>query len=148
MALDLSVSILLCLLVGQALTKCAPQNYTLYVERKGCEHCVAVNTTVCSGYCFSRDINVKECGLRPFPWQRACMYRSLAYHTVLLPGCRRDTDPLFSFPVALFCHCSRCNTSTTECLHRVKRFPNPRDTPLCHAKSLSEAAATTPGIEE
>ncbi|XP_064156217.1 thyrotropin subunit beta-like [Anguilla rostrata] len=140
MALDSLACVLLCLLLGQALAKCVPQNYTLYVEREGCEHCVAVNTTVCRGFCFSRDTNMKKCGLKGFPVQRACMYQSLVYHAVSLPGCPPDVDPLFSFPVALRCHCSRCNTSNTECLHRGKRLPNPCDSTLCYAKGPPKAA--------
>ncbi|KAJ8370353.1 hypothetical protein SKAU_G00103810 [Synaphobranchus kaupii] len=98
MALGSLACILLCLLLGKALAKCVPQNYTLYVEREGCEHCVAVNTTICSGFCFSRDTNMKERGWKGFPIQRACMYRSLVYHTVNLPGCLRDVDPPLLLP--------------------------------------------------
>ncbi|KAG1963144.1 thyrotropin subunit beta [Pimephales promelas] len=39
---------------------CAPTEYTIYFERQECNYCVAVNTTICMGFCFSRDSNVKE----------------------------------------------------------------------------------------
>jgi len=33
---------------------CAPTEYTIYFERQECNYCVAVNTTICMGFCFSR----------------------------------------------------------------------------------------------
>lgn len=33
---------------------CAPTEYTIYIERQECNYCVAVNTTICMGFCFSR----------------------------------------------------------------------------------------------
>lgn len=42
------------LLVGKAMPVCVPTEYTLYVEKPECDYCVAINTTICMGFCFSR----------------------------------------------------------------------------------------------
>ncbi|KAJ8373113.1 hypothetical protein AAFF_G00271180, partial [Aldrovandia affinis] len=115
----------LCLLTAQTLAKCVLQNYTLYAERKDCGRCVAINTTICSGFCFSRDTNVRERGWNRLLIQRGCAYRALAYRAVKMPGCPATVDPFFSYPVALRCHCSHCNTTNNECLSRDHR-PSPK----------------------
>ncbi|KAG9335965.1 hypothetical protein JZ751_003444, partial [Albula glossodonta] len=101
----------LCMLVTQTLARCAPENYTLQVERHECAYCMAINTTICSGFCYSRDTNMKDHGSKKLLVQRGCMYKSLVYHTVKLLGCPHDVDPYFSYPVPLLCRCSRCRTS-------------------------------------
>ncbi|XP_036388730.1 thyrotropin subunit beta-like [Megalops cyprinoides] len=112
---------ILCLLMGQAIAKCRPQNYTLYMERKECDHCMTINTTICSGFCYSRDSNMRGPIWKPYMIQRTCVYQSLVYRTAKLPGCPSNVDPLFSYPVALQCHCSRCNTTSIECVQRARR---------------------------
>lgn len=42
------------LLMKLAVPMCAPTDYTIYIERQECNYCVAVNTTICMGFCFSR----------------------------------------------------------------------------------------------
>lgn len=42
------------LLVGTAVPMCLLTEYTLYVEKQECDYCVAINTTICMGFCFSR----------------------------------------------------------------------------------------------
>ncbi|KAF5909307.1 mitochondrial glutamate carrier 1-like isoform X1, partial [Clarias magur] len=42
------------LLVGKAMPVCVPTEYTIYVEKPECDYCVAINTTICMGFCFSR----------------------------------------------------------------------------------------------
>lgn len=42
------------LLVGRTVPMCVPTEYTLYVEKQECDYCVAINTTICMGFCFSR----------------------------------------------------------------------------------------------
>lgn len=41
------------LLMKIAAPMCAPTEYTIYIERQECNYCVAVNTTICMGFCFS-----------------------------------------------------------------------------------------------
>lgn len=33
---------------------CMLENYTLLIEKHGCDQCMAVNTTICSGFCHSQ----------------------------------------------------------------------------------------------
>ncbi|XP_066521110.1 thyroid stimulating hormone subunit beta a [Hoplias malabaricus] len=106
------------LLLRTAIPMCLPTEYTLYIEKQECEYCVAVNTTVCMGFCFSRDSNIKELVGPRFLIQRSCTYQEVQYHTAVLPGCPPHADPHFSFPVAIRCHCSVCNTHIDECAHK------------------------------
>uniref|UniRef100_W5MXA6 Thyrotropin subunit beta n=1 Tax=Lepisosteus oculatus TaxID=7918 RepID=W5MXA6_LEPOC len=110
---------LLCLVASQTLSKCAPTDYMLYVEKYGCAYCVAINTTICSGFCYSRDTNVKGVVGKSYFLQRSCTYQVLEYRTVLLPGCPLHINPLLSYPLALRCHCSRCNTDNNDCTHKA-----------------------------
>lgn len=60
-----------CLLVvlgGDVLLACSLKNYTLYVERHECGHCMAINTTMCSGMCFTQ---VRT-------WQLYCFHRCMS----------------------------------------------------------------------
>ncbi|XP_036387986.1 thyroid stimulating hormone subunit beta a [Megalops cyprinoides] len=110
---------LLCLLVGQALSTCDLTDYTIYVEKPECDFCVAINTTICMGFCRSRDTNVMGLAGTLFLVQRSCTYQSLEYRTAVLPGCPLHVDPLFSYPVALRCNCSTCDTDRSECTHKA-----------------------------
>ncbi|KAJ7998729.1 hypothetical protein DPEC_G00207900 [Dallia pectoralis] len=110
---------LLCLLFSQAVTICVPYEYTLYVEKQECDFCVAINTTICMGFCYSRDSNMKELTGSRFLIQRGCTYNKVEYRTAILPGCPRHANPLFTYPVALSCHCGTCNTESDECAHKA-----------------------------
>ena len=48
--------------------------------------------------------------------QRVCTYNQTRVGSARLPGCSPGVEPVYSYPVALSCHCSVCLTSTTECL--------------------------------
>ncbi|XP_073795714.1 thyrotropin subunit beta [Danio rerio] len=120
--------VLLCsflLLLGEdALLACSLKNYTLYVEKHECGHCMAINTTVCSGMCFTRDTNVQGFVGKRFLLQQSCMHRSLVYRSARMPGCPVHIDPLFFYPVARRCNCTKCNTSRNECVFRHKHKHN------------------------
>lgn len=45
---------LLFLLFSPAVPMCLPTDFTLYVDRPECDFCVAINTTICMGFCYSR----------------------------------------------------------------------------------------------
>lgn len=45
---------LLFLLFSPVVPMCLPTDFTLYVERPECDFCVAINTTICKGFCYSR----------------------------------------------------------------------------------------------
>ncbi|KAF7651745.1 hypothetical protein LDENG_00106290 [Lucifuga dentata] len=113
------------LMIGPAVPMCIPTDFTLYVEKPGCDFCVAINTTSCMGLCYSRDSNMRGI-LRPrfliqkgFLIQNGCTYEEVEYRTVILPGCSINADRVFTYPVALSCHCGACRTDSNECTHRA-----------------------------
>ncbi|XP_063071783.1 thyroid stimulating hormone subunit beta a [Engraulis encrasicolus] len=115
MAMSAFLSAVMFLLLRSAMPSCVPTEYTLYVEKPGCDYCVAINTTICTGFCFSRDSNVKELVGPRFVLQTGCAYQELEYRTAQLPGCGPQEDPLFTYPVALSCHCGTCRPHSDEC---------------------------------
>ncbi|KAL2090814.1 hypothetical protein ACEWY4_013077 [Coilia grayii] len=115
MATSAFLSAVMGLLLPLAMAICVPTEYTLYVEKPGCDYCVAINTRICMGFCFSRDSNLKELAGPRFVLQRGCTYQEVEYHTTELPGCAPDADALFTYPVARTCHCSTCSTHSDEC---------------------------------
>ncbi|XP_053355213.1 thyroid stimulating hormone subunit beta a [Clarias gariepinus] len=108
------------LLVGKAMPVCVPTEYTLYVEKPECDYCVAINTTICMGFCFSRDSNMKELVGPRFLIQRSCTYQDVEYRTAVLPGCAPHADSHFTYPIAHSCYCSMCNTHRDECAHKTR----------------------------
>uniref|UniRef100_A0A671L8A6 Thyrotropin subunit beta-like n=1 Tax=Sinocyclocheilus anshuiensis TaxID=1608454 RepID=A0A671L8A6_9TELE len=114
MKMRMFICSLLFVLGGDVLLACSLKNYTLYVERHECGHCMAVNTTMCMSI---------FCGKR-FLIQRGCMHHSLVYHSAKMPGCPVHTDPLFFYPVARRCRCTKCNTTKNECVYKPKHTPS------------------------
>ncbi|XP_023125213.2 thyroid stimulating hormone subunit beta a [Amphiprion ocellaris] len=110
---------LLFLLFSPAVPTCSPTDFTLYVEKPECDFCVAINTTICTGFCYSRDSNVRDILGPRFLIQRGCTYDKVEYHTAFLHGCPSDSNPFFTYPVALSCHCGSCKTDSNECTHRA-----------------------------
>nr|XP_055044931.1 thyrotropin subunit beta [Misgurnus anguillicaudatus] len=121
---------LLIALGADALMACSLENYTLYVNRHECGHCMAINTTICSGMCFTQDTNVAGFVGKRFLIQKGCMHRSLVYHAATMPGCPLHIDPVFFYPVAHRCRCMKCNTARNECEHKPKRMRNKCSKPL------------------
>uniref|UniRef100_H3DLQ2 Gonadotropin subunit beta-2 n=2 Tax=Tetraodon nigroviridis TaxID=99883 RepID=H3DLQ2_TETNG len=107
------------LLFSPAVPMCLPTDFTLYVERPECEFCMAINTTICMGFCYSRDSNMRDILGPRFLVQRGCTYDKVEYRTAVLPGCSIDVDPTFTYPVALSCHCGACRTDSNQCAHRA-----------------------------
>uniref|UniRef100_A0AAV2M752 Thyrotropin subunit beta n=1 Tax=Knipowitschia caucasica TaxID=637954 RepID=A0AAV2M752_KNICA len=48
-------SLLVLLMFSSACSTCLPSDFTLYVEKPECSFCVAINTTICMGYCRTMD---------------------------------------------------------------------------------------------
>ncbi|XP_062262613.1 thyroid stimulating hormone subunit beta a [Platichthys flesus] len=109
---------LLFLLFSPTVPMCLPTDFTLYVEKPECDFCVAINTTSCMGFCKSWERNLRD-SFGPRVVQRGCTYDEVTYRTVVLPGCPVNTNPLFTYPVALSCHCSTCRTDSDECARRA-----------------------------
>ncbi|XP_032091839.1 lutropin subunit beta-like, partial [Thamnophis elegans] len=92
---------------------CRPINATIAAEKDGCPVCMAITTSICSGYCNTKDILWKP--LFSSFRQKVCTYKEIQYETALLQGCPPDVDPSFIYPVALSCHCDLCNMDSSDC---------------------------------
>lgn len=82
--------------------------------------CCKISSVVsCFILCVIQDSNMRDI-LRPrFLIQRGCTYDRVEYRTTILPGCPAHSNPVFTFPVALSCHCGACRTDSDECTHRA-----------------------------
>nr|AIA09918.1 follicle stimulating hormone [Arapaima gigas] len=92
---------------------CDLNNITIPLENEECEKCITITTTSCTGWCFTQD-PVYKSSLAPYI-QHTCNFKEVAYESAFLPDCPEGVDPHFTYPVALSCECSRCNTDTTDC---------------------------------
>lgn len=55
---------LLFLMFSPTVPMCLPTDFTLYAEKPECDFCVAINTTICMGFCYSR-----VCTKLPYCWK-------------------------------------------------------------------------------
>ncbi|XP_044300454.1 lutropin subunit beta-like [Varanus komodoensis] len=92
---------------------CHPVNATIAAEKEDCPVCMAITTSICSGYCETREMLWKTI-LSSFN-QRVCTYKDVRYETMLLRGCPAGVDPSFTYPVALSCHCDLCKMDSSDC---------------------------------
>ncbi|KAI4888774.1 hypothetical protein NFI96_015807 [Prochilodus magdalenae] len=119
---------------------CSLRNFTLHVEKQECGRCMAINTTICSGMCFSKGSNLRGFVGRAFLVQRVCVYRSVFYQSAEMPGCPAHVDPLFVYPVARRCYCNKCNTVHNEC---VRTAPRSLPQTTCRPASVRNRARVT-----
>ncbi|KAK7884243.1 hypothetical protein WMY93_027366 [Mugilogobius chulae] len=98
---------------------CSPKNITLRLEHSECDQCVVINTTICSGFCYTQDTNLRGRFGRKFLIQRSCLPQSVVYRPVHLPDCPLNATQMF-YPAAEHCSCRRCDTRTHHCV-RTRR---------------------------
>nr|XP_020467245.1 glycoprotein hormone beta-5 [Monopterus albus] len=101
----------------QRFTGCAVREFTFLAKKPGCRG-LHITTDACWGRCETWEKPVLD---PPYTesYQRVCTYNKTRLVTVKLPGCERNIDPTYTYPVALRCDCGVCLTSTTECLTSV-----------------------------
>ncbi|XP_036400148.1 follitropin subunit beta [Megalops cyprinoides] len=107
------VVVMLCLALAHNGHSCGLTNISISVESEECRGCITINTTACAGLCITQE-PVYKSSLAPYI-QQTCNFREVAYEKVHLPGCPDGVDPFFTYPVALSCECSQCNTDSTDC---------------------------------
>ncbi|XP_017287323.1 lutropin subunit beta [Kryptolebias marmoratus] len=99
--------------VAYQLPLCQLVNQTISLEKEGCFECHPVETTICSGHCFTKypimAIRFSKV------YQHVCTYQDIYYKTFELPDCLPGVDPVITYPVALSCRCSRCNMDMSDC---------------------------------
>ncbi|XP_070695035.1 follitropin subunit beta-like [Pempheris klunzingeri] len=116
---------LLYALMGWTGCACTLKNHTLWIERHDCGQCVAINTSICSGYCYTRDTNLRGRLGRTLLIQRSCVPLSLVYRVAHVPGCPQNANPQLYYPAAHRCGCRRCDTRTHHCV-RTSKIPHDR----------------------
>ncbi|XP_032868965.1 gonadotropin subunit beta-like [Amblyraja radiata] len=92
---------------------CRLTNATISAEKDGCPFCVSLTTTVCSGYCPTKESVYKSPLLSVY--QHVCTYKALRYESIRLPGCGVRVEPTYTYPVALSCGCNLCKMHNTDC---------------------------------
>ncbi|KAF7227487.1 lutropin subunit beta [Nothobranchius furzeri] len=99
--------------VAFQLPLCQLTNQTISLEKEGCFGCHPVETTICSGHCFTK----YPVGPIRFSkvYQHVCTYQNFSYKTFELPDCLPGVDPIVTYPVALSCRCGRCSMDTSDC---------------------------------
>ncbi|KAG9260878.1 follitropin subunit beta [Astyanax mexicanus] len=116
----MSVVVLMMLLLP-ALLRGAPEckascrltNISITVESEECGSCITIDTTACYGLCHTQGTNYRNPVVPNV--QNTCNFREWTYETVQLTGCPAGVDSSFTYPVALSCECSQCNTDSTDC---------------------------------
>ncbi|KAM4701325.1 thyrotropin subunit beta [Discoglossus pictus] len=116
MASIFTLSVLFCIAFGQAASVCLLTEYTMFVEKKECGSCLAINTTICSGFCPTRDPNLKGGLPKSMLAQKACSYNETIYRTIYIPDCPLHVNPFYTYPVAKSCKCDKCNTDYSDCI--------------------------------
>ncbi|CAL8276416.1 unnamed protein product [Boreogadus saida] len=120
--MSLFVCVLLCVLISDTACGCTLKNFTLMIEKYECEQCVLINTTICSGYCYTQDTNFRGRVGKNFLIQRGCTPGSLVYRTARLVGCPRNVNPVIYYPEFHRCKCRSCDRRTHHCVQK-SRYP-------------------------
>ncbi|KAF7253743.1 Thyrotropin subunit beta [Varanus komodoensis] len=51
--LFISLPLVFALTLGQSMSLCIPVEYVIHVEKRECAYCLAINTTICEGFCMT-----------------------------------------------------------------------------------------------
>uniref|UniRef100_A0A8D2LA71 Thyrotropin subunit beta n=2 Tax=Varanus komodoensis TaxID=61221 RepID=A0A8D2LA71_VARKO len=119
--LFISLPLVFALTLGQSMSLCIPVEYVIHVEKRECAYCLAINTTICEGFCMTWDSNGKKLLPRSALSQEVCTYKDMVYRTVMIPGCQHQAASYFSYPVAVSCRCGKCNTDYSDCVQEASR---------------------------
>ncbi|XP_013909529.1 PREDICTED: thyrotropin subunit beta [Thamnophis sirtalis] len=119
--LSISLPLVFALTLGQSLALCIPVDYVIHVEKRECGYCLAINTTICEGFCMTWDRNIKKLLPRRLSAlsQNVCTYKELVYRTVMIPGCQHHAVSYYSYPVAVSCKCGKCDTDYSDCVQEA-----------------------------
>ncbi|XP_026873496.1 follitropin subunit beta [Electrophorus electricus] len=92
---------------------CDLTNISITVESEECGSCFTISTMSCAGLCQTQERAYRS-PVAPY-FQNTCNFREWRYETVELPGCPPGLDSSFTYPVAVSCECSQCDTDSTDC---------------------------------
>ncbi|XP_069058150.1 lutropin subunit beta-like [Pleurodeles waltl] len=92
---------------------CHLTNATISAEKDDCPLCVTFTTSICSGYCHTKELVYKHA--LSTNSQKVCTYKEIRYDTIKLPNCPPGVDPFFTYPVAISCDCNMCKMDYSDC---------------------------------
>uniref|UniRef100_A0A8D0BJQ9 Thyrotropin subunit beta n=1 Tax=Salvator merianae TaxID=96440 RepID=A0A8D0BJQ9_SALMN len=118
-AIFLSFTLIFALTLRHSMSFCVPVEYVIHVEKRECAYCLAINTTICEGFCMTRDSNVKKLLPRSALTQEVCTYEDVVYRSMLIPGCQHHAASYYSYPVAMSCKCGKCDTDYSDCVQEA-----------------------------
>uniref|UniRef100_A0A670YQK4 Thyrotropin subunit beta n=1 Tax=Pseudonaja textilis TaxID=8673 RepID=A0A670YQK4_PSETE len=116
--LSISLPLIFAFTLGQSLALCIPVDYVIHVEKRECGYCLAINTTICEGFCMTWVI-MGNYVLPSALFQDVCTYKEVVYRTVMIPGCQHHAVSYYSYPVAVSCKCGKCNTDYSDCVQEA-----------------------------
>ncbi|XP_073693183.1 follitropin subunit beta [Garra rufa] len=94
-------------------SSCRLTNISITVESEECGSCITIDTTACAGLCKTQDRVYRSAMMQYY--QNTCNFREWTYETYEFKGCPAGADSVFTYPVALSCECSMCNSDITDC---------------------------------
>ncbi|KAA0723339.1 Gonadotropin subunit beta-1 [Triplophysa tibetana] len=99
--------------VSEGRSSCRLTNISITVESEECGSCITIDTTACAGLCKTQERVYRSPMVQNY--QNTCNFREWTYETYELKGCPLRVDSVFTYPVALSCECSKCNTDIMDC---------------------------------
>ncbi|XP_051558987.1 gonadotropin subunit beta-1-like isoform X2 [Myxocyprinus asiaticus] len=94
-------------------SSCRLTNISITVESEECGSCITIDTTACAGLCITQERVYRSPLLQSY--QNTCNFREWTYETYGFKGCPVGADSVFTYPVALSCECSKCNSDIMDC---------------------------------
>ncbi|XP_016427163.1 gonadotropin subunit beta-1-like [Sinocyclocheilus rhinocerous] len=94
-------------------SSCRLTNISITVESEECGSCFTIDTTACAGLCKTQE-SVYRSPMMLY-YQNTCNFKEWIYETYEFKGCPARADSVFTYPVALSCECSKCNSDITDC---------------------------------
>ncbi|XP_057195351.1 follitropin subunit beta [Triplophysa rosa] len=99
--------------VSESRSSCRLTNISITVENEECGSCITIDTTACAGLCKTLERVYRSPMVQNY--QNTCNFREWTYETYEFKGCPVRVDSVFTYPVALSCECSKCNTDIMDC---------------------------------
>ncbi|XP_044293213.1 glycoprotein hormone beta-5 [Varanus komodoensis] len=97
----------------QTFIGCAVREFTFLAKKPGCK-ALRITTDACWGRCETWEKPVLD-PPHVEAHHHVCTYNESKLVTVKLPHCAADVSPFYTYPKALRCDCTICQTATTEC---------------------------------
>ncbi|XP_048039308.1 follitropin subunit beta [Megalobrama amblycephala] len=94
-------------------SSCRLTNISITMESEECGSCITIDTTACAGFCTTQDRVYRSPMMQNY--QNTCNIIEWTYNTYEFKRCPPGIDSVFTYPVALSCECSKCNSDIADC---------------------------------